>query len=129
MNTKEQLIKSIKEWMKNDNEIRLLNQEIKERKRQNQIISLLLIDTMKKNDLNRFNINDGKIVYSKKNIKKPMNQKLLLETITKYYNNDEVVAKELMDYILSNRTQVVKEEIVLRRLPTTAADAADAAEI
>ena len=132
METKDVLIKNIKEWMKNDNQIRLLNHEIKEKKKQNQAISNFLIEIMKKNEIDRFDISDGKIVYSKKNSKKPISQKLLLELITKFYDDDQETAQELTSYISSNREITTKETIVHKRNKSSpilaAAKAAAAAE-
>lgn len=120
METKELLVKNIKEWMKNDNQIRMLNKEIKEKRKQNEIISGFLIEIMKKNEIDRFDITDGKIVYSKKNTKKPISQKLLLELISKFYDDDQETAQELTSYISSNRQVYTKETIVHRRNKTAA---------
>lgn len=112
MNTKDELVRAIKEWLKNDNEIKTLQKEIRARKVKNEAISKILIETMKENDIDRFDMNNGKLVYSRRNIKKPISQKLLLDLLTKYYNNDSSVAKEITEYIISNREERTREMIV-----------------
>jgi predicted ATP-grasp superfamily ATP-dependent carboligase len=109
--TKDQLIATIKEWLKNDNEIKVLQKEIKMRREKNQEISRALIQTMKENDLDRIDINSGKLVYSRRNVKRAITHKLLLELITQY---DKNIAKDLTEYILANRAESVCEKIVLR---------------
>lgn len=112
MESKEQLIKCIKEWVKIDNEIRQLAKEQNNRRNEKKKISNALMDIMRKNEIDCFDINDGKIMYCKKNCKKPINQKNLLELLSKYYEGDQLKAFEVNQYINENRENVVKETIV-----------------
>ena len=50
-----------------------------------QQISTLLIDTMKNNEIDYFDIKNGQIQYIKKNVKKPMTKKVLFDVLSKYY--------------------------------------------
>lgn len=118
METKDQLVKTIKEWVKIDNEIRFLQKQLSERKTNKKNISELLIDTMKQNDIDCFDINDGQICYSKKTIKKPITKKILMETLSKYFDGDLIKASHLNDFIIENREQDVKESII-RKIKTT----------
>jgi hypothetical protein len=114
METKEELVSTIKEWLKNDNMIKSLQKEIKARKIQNEVFSKKLIDTMRVNEIDSFDINTGKIVYSKKTIKKPITKKLLSEVLKKYYVNDADIATEVEEFILSSRETVVRENLTLK---------------
>jgi len=111
METKEQLVKTIKDWVKIDNEIRGLNKEINTRKTEKKNLSTLLIETMKKNEIDCFDIKDGQICYTKKNIKKPITKKVLMDILSNFYNGDITKASELNNYIIDNREEVVKETI------------------
>jgi hypothetical protein len=111
MENKEQLVKNIKEWIKKDNEIRALQNEVNIRKSEKKALSTSLVNIMKENDIDCLNVNDGQITYSKKNIKKPISKKLLLNLLSKYYNGDSTKANELNNYILENREETVKETI------------------
>jgi len=112
MDTKEHLIKTIKEWVRLDNEIRKLQKEEKQRKDDKKNISNVLMEIMKKNEIDVFDINDGQICYSKKNIKKPITQKVLMDVLSDYFKGDTLKASELNEYIKDNREEVVKESIV-----------------
>jgi len=112
MENKEQLIKSIKEWVKIDNEIRVLQQQQAKRKKEKKLISDSLIEVMKKNEIECFDINDGQIIYNKKNVKKPITKKMLLNVLSTFFQNDTEKAIELNNYILENREDVVKENII-----------------
>jgi hypothetical protein len=114
METKEQLIKTIKDWVKLDNDIRKLQKELKQRKVEKTKTSTVLMETMKKNEIDCFDINNGQICYTKKNVKKPITKKVLLDILSKYYKGDALKASEMNNFILDNREETVKEAIVLK---------------
>jgi hypothetical protein len=111
METKEQLINTIKDWVKIDNEIRTLQKEIKQRKSSQKKISESLIMIMKQNEIDCFDLNDGQICYNKKNVKKPITKGVLLNVLSKYYDGDFMKASELNSFIMENREEVTKETI------------------
>lgn len=111
METKEQLIQSIKEWVRIDNEIRVLKKEQASRKIEKQAITDTLMEVMKKNEIDCFDIKNGQIIYSKKNVKKPITKKALLNILSTYYQGNIEKAEEVNNYILDNREEVVKETI------------------
>jgi hypothetical protein len=111
MDTKEHLIKTIKDWVKLDNDIRKLKKEEKQRNDEKKNVSKQLMDIMKKNEIDEFDINDGKICYTKKNIKKPITKKVLMDVLSKYFKGDTLKASELNEFIIDNREEVIKETI------------------
>lgn len=111
MDTKEHLIKTIKDWVRLDNDIRKLKKEEKQRNDEKKNVSKQLMDIMKKNEIDEFDINDGKICYTKKNIKKPITKKVLMDVLSKYFKGDTLKASELNEFIIDNREEVVKETI------------------
>ena len=72
MDTKEQLIKAIQGWVRLDNEIRKLKKEEQIRKEEQKKLSADLMNIMSKNEIDEVDINNGKLIYSKKNVKKPI---------------------------------------------------------
>ena len=111
MSGKEQVIQTVKEWVRLDNEIRHLQKEISNRRQEKKDINIQLMNTMKSNDIDCFDLNDGQICYTKKNVKKPINNKVLLEILTKYYNGDLNQAADINNFIKENRIEVTKENI------------------
>ena len=111
---KAEIIESIKEWMRIDNEIRNLNKEVRDRKTQQTNISKRLMTTMKDNNIDEFNVKEGKLIYSKKQVKKPITKKYLTDVLMKYYDGDTEQATELNSFIDENREATTKESI--RRL-------------
>ena len=108
---KTELVGSIKEWIRIDNEIRNLNKEIRDRKTQMTKISQNLMSTMKDNNIDEFNVKEGKLIYSKKQVKKPITKKYLTDVLLKYYKGDDEQATELNSFINENREATVKETI------------------
>jgi hypothetical protein len=108
---KTELVGSIKEWIRLDNEIRNLNKEIRDRKTQMTKISQNLMSTMKDNNIDEFNVKEGKLIYSKKQVKKPITKKYLTDVLLKYYKGDDEQATELNSFINENREATTKETI------------------
>ncbi len=108
---KAELIQLIKDWVQADNDIRLLNKELRNRKDGLKKISQNLMKTMQENQIDEFALKEGKLVYSKTNIKKPITKKNLMTILSKYYNGDISQAIEMNKYIMDNREEVVKETI------------------
>lgn len=109
--TKEELITNIKEWVRLDNEMRSLKREIDKRKKDKKEITNTLTEIMRENEIDCIDIKDGQLCYKQKNIKKPINQKYLLEILSKYYKGNSSKASEVQEYILDNRKETIREEI------------------
>lgn len=114
MDSKEQLIKIIREWVKNENEIHSLQSEIKIRKNNKKKISESLIEIMKDNEIDCFDIKNGQICYVKKQIKKPITKGLLISVLSKYFKGDIFKATEINNFIMDNREEVTKESITMK---------------
>jgi hypothetical protein len=111
METKEQLVNNIKEWIKIDSEIAQLKTEIKERNNKKKLITGDLVNVMKTNQIDCFDINGGSLVYKKNVVKKPINGKSLMTILQNYYKNQPQIAEDLTKHILDNREEKVNETI------------------
>jgi DNA repair ATPase RecN len=117
MDGKEKLIKTIQEWVKLDNEMRKLKKEVNVRKTEQDKLTKTLMNTMKANEIDEFNISNGKITYLNKTVKKPINKKNLLNILSKFYNGNSEKASEVNKFILENREDVVVEKLVRKISP------------
>ena len=111
METKEQLVNNIKEWIKIDTEIAELKAQIRERNNKKKGLTENLVTVMKNNKIDCFDINGGALVYKTNKVKKPINGKSLLLALQSYYKTDPAVAEDLTKYIMDNRPEQVKETI------------------
>jgi predicted component of type VI protein secretion system len=111
METKEQLVNNIKEWIKLDTEISELKAQIKEKTTKKKGLTENLVTVMKTNEIDCFDINGGALVYKSNKIKKPINAKSLLTALQTYYKTNATLAEELTKHILNSREEQVKESI------------------
>ena len=110
LSPKELLVNNIREWVKIDSEISQLRQEIKERNNKKKGMTESLVNVMKTNNIDCFDINDGSLVYKKNKVRKPINAKTLLTSLQNYYK-DQNVAEDLTKFIMDNREEQIKETI------------------
>ena len=111
MDTKEQLVNHIKEWIEIDNGISGLQKQIKQMRENKKELTSSLVNVMKSNEIDCFDINDGKLIYSKSKVKKLINKKTLLSALDNYFKEDSEMAKQLSEHILNSREETVKESI------------------
>jgi hypothetical protein len=114
MATKEELVASIKGWMKVDEEIRVLNRELKERRARKKTYTDALVGIMKDNEIDCFDMSAGKIIYTKSRVKPPISKKHLLACLDQYAaaNPDcNLPTEDVGQFILDSREAKVKEGI------------------
>ena len=111
METKEQLMKGIKEWVQIDNELLKMKSKVREMNSKKKELTESLVGVMKQNEIDCFDINGGSISYKKNVVKKPITGKTLMATLSEYYKSDPTVAEELTKYVMNNREEQVKETI------------------
>jgi len=110
METKDELLQSVKEWVQIDNEINTHKAQVKLLNERKKRITTNLMQVMKTHDIECFDLKDGCISYKKSVVKKTITGKSLIQVLKNYYKNDET-AEELTKYILDNREEQVKESI------------------
>lgn len=110
--TKEQLVAVVKEWVTLENEIKTLQKHIKDRRARKKELTGALVDTMKTNEIDCFDISDGKIVYSQNKVRAPVSKKHLLTCLSQYFKKtDPEAAQDLTTFILESREVKVKDNI------------------
>ena len=111
METKDQLVNNIKEWIKMDSEIAQLKTDIKERNNKKKVLTENLVTVMKSNKIDCFDINGGARVYKTSKVKKPINGKSLLAALQNYYKTDAKMAEDIAKHVLDSREEQIKETI------------------
>ena len=111
VSTKDELILNIKEWIKIDNEITKLKAVVKEKMNKKKELTESLVNVMKNNSIDCFDINGGALVYKQKKTRKTISGKFLLSQLEEYYKGEPELAKEITKKVLENRIEVVKDEI------------------
>jgi hypothetical protein len=111
LNTKEELISNIKEWIKIDSDISKLKSELKDKNNKKKNITQALVNVMKSNEIDCFDINGGSLIYKQKKTRKTISGKFLLTQLEEYYKEQPEIAKEITKKVLDNRIEVFKDEI------------------
>ena len=111
METKDQLVSHIREWITVDNEIKVLQKQLKERREQKKTLTGSLVDVMKSNEIDCFDINDGKLVYAKTKTRTPLSKKHLLNSLLMYYKDDADKAQSISKFIMDSRDVKTNESI------------------
>jgi hypothetical protein len=110
--TKEDLINFIKEWLQIEKDVKLLQKQIKEKRERKKELTDNLVNIMKTNEIECFDINNGKLLYTKNKVKGTINKPYLLSALSKYFeNNPDIHADEVSQFILENRGEKIKEGI------------------
>lgn len=115
MSTKEQLVYSIKEWIKCDNDIKEMQKQMKAIKERKKKLTDGIVNVMKNKEIDCFDLNDGKLIYSQSKTKSTINKQHLMVCLEKYFKetSNPNVAEDLTNFILDNREIKVKD--VIRR--------------
>ena len=111
MDSKQELVGIIKEWISCDNKIKQLQKAAKDYRSEKKILTEILVSVMKNNEIDCFDINDGKLVYSKNKVKTPLSKKHLMTALMSYYKDEPTMAEEISNFIMDSREEKVKESI------------------
>ena len=112
MATKEELVKNIKAWMRIDNEMKQLQKEIKTRRIEKKALADTLVNVMKSNEIDCFDLSEGKLLYTKTKVKSSLSKKHLYACLEKYFSqNPEIKSDEVCEFILESRDTKETESI------------------
>ena len=110
--TKVILINTIKEWIIINKKMSELQKQLKEYRTSKKQLSDTLIQVMENNEIDRFDINNGKLLYKKTKVKATMNKDYLMKMLDNYFEKyPEVDTQDVTSFLLDNRP--VKENPVL----------------
>jgi len=112
---KEQLVSTIKEWVTLEREMKALNREIKIRRDRKKELTVALVDTMRQNDIDCFDISDGRLVYSRNKVRAPLSKKHLLDCLSQYFaDSPQDERDKLAEFILESREVKTKDNVRLK---------------
>lgn len=110
--TKEELIIKIKSWLEIDEKMRAHQREIKRLRSEKKSAENILMSTMKSNDIDCFDINGGKLVYTQTNVRVPLSKKILKSALEEFFKDDKgTIVQDLGLFIMDSRGSTVKEGI------------------
>ena len=111
MTDKNELVNNVKNWINIDNDIKELQKVIKEKRKEKKLYTGKLVDIMKSNDIDCFDMKSGKLIYSRRTVKAPLSKKHLFSSLSQYFKNNKDIIEELGQFILDSRAEKVRENI------------------
>jgi len=115
MENKQALVDIVKNWVTLDNQIRALTKKTKELRAEKKIKNAHMIDVMKANEIDNFDLKDGQIRYKKESHREPLTQKTLITILSKHPNLGTEQAKHLNQFIFDGR-KVTEKEVLTRKI-------------
>lgn len=110
--SKDELVCNIKEWISIEHEICMLQKEIKQRKDRKKLLTDKLVAIMKTNEIDCFDINNGKLLYTINKTRSPMSKKHLIECLTKHFaDSSQENVQELTKFIFESREVKITDKI------------------
>ena len=111
---RQQLITTIKEWVKLDGEIAAFRRQAKLAADKKKELTKHLVVLMKESSLDEIDLTDSKIIRKTRVTKSSVNKKHLMSCLAKYYKNDDT-AKEVSEFILSSRSEKMTDCIMCKK--------------
>ena len=112
MATKEDVVACIKQWLQIDRELKVLQKEVKIRREQKKEAASALVEIMKDNDIDCFDISEGKIIHTQNRSRAPLSKQHLLKALDDYFaENPTIEAESVGKYVLDTRAVKTKDDI------------------
>ncbi len=115
-NPKELLISTIKEWIDVNNELVKIQKVVKEHREKKKHLTDALVGIMKNNEIDCFDINNGKLICRTTKVKAPLNRENLVKALENYFaNTPNVDTTEVSNYILETRAIKETSSLVIKQ--------------
>jgi hypothetical protein len=109
----------IRQWMRIQEEMSALNNEIKQRKTQGKALKEVIIRIMETNNVANLSISRGTLVHSVRETPERISNTYLLKHCKEFFGGDEARARALVEYLEENRSVSVKHDLKLRAPDTS----------
>lgn len=115
-NPKELLIATIKDWIDINSKLNEIMKVAKEHRTKKKLLTDSLVSIMKNNDIDCFDINNGKIVCRTTKTRAPINKQNLCKALEQYFvNNANIDTDEVSNFILESRQVKETNSLVIKQ--------------
>jgi hypothetical protein len=104
---------NVKDWVTLDDDIKTLQEAIKKRKKRITELTPVILDFMKRFNINDLNTQNGQLRYTTSLLAKPVNKNFLLSKLGEFFKDNEK-SQVLTTYIYDNR--IKEEKVKLKRV-------------
>ena len=110
-NMNEELVNNVKRWITIDNEIKEMQKKMKAFRKEKKALTESLVNVMKENEIDCFDIQNGQLQYTRTKTKAPLSKKHLLTSLMTFFENDKSTVEKLGTFILDSRQEKIRENI------------------
>ena len=114
MEQREELINNVSRWIKIDEDMKEYRKEMKNLRKEKKEITNNLVNVMKENEIDCFDVKNGKLMYTKSKTKKPLSKTHLLESLKKFFVNDPNMVVDISKFIMNSREEKINESIKMK---------------
>ena len=104
---------NVKEWITLDDDIKTLNNALKERKKKKQELTPKVLDFMNEYEVHDVKTTDGQLKFSKSLTSKPLNKKYLISRLGDFFK-DYNKGEKAVEFLYENRDK--EEKLKLKRI-------------
>lgn len=113
---KQIIIGLLKEYVEYTQQINDLQNQIKDFRSKKKQIEIKLIQFMENNEIDEFDINNGKVIHKKVKTRSSINKNYLLTVLGNYFeNNPEIDNEDLGKFIFDNRPVKESSSLIVKK--------------
>lgn len=109
------IVNVVKEWIELDADIKELQKIIKSKRLQKKLLTSELVKTMKQNDIDCFDVNNGSLVYTRNKVKSSISKKILLTSLAEFFGANNENVQKISNLILDRRNETIIESIRMNK--------------
>jgi len=104
----------LKRWMQIQEEINVLNAELRQRRTQSVALKSVILRIMESNKVAQLNTSKGTILHKTRETSEKLSNSYLLRHCKDFFEGDETKAQALVDYLESNRATTLRSDLKLQ---------------
>lgn len=106
----------VKMWMDIDNQIKKMQQHIKEKRNVQKLLSTKILEFMGKYNIEDLNTKEGMLRYKVTQTKPPVKKKMVQQKLLNYFEHDKEAGEKLVKAVFEDTLEKPVEKVTLRRL-------------
>lgn len=104
----------LKRWMQIQEEINVLNGEIRGRRTQSKALKDVILRIMETNSVAKLNVSKGAVVHKTREVAEKISNDFMLKHFKDFFGGDEERAKALIEYLETRRSVITKHDLSLQ---------------
>lgn len=107
----DELIKNIREWVNIDTDLKGYQKLIREMRIKKKVLTENLVETMKRNNIDAFDIKDGSLIYHERKVKTGLTKKHVITQLGKLFEHEPEKIEYITNSIMDSRETKLKHDI------------------